>query len=99
MDIEQLKLILETISKAGEGAFIIAIMWMIKGYLVPILIFTAVLICSKWSVGIIANAIKQDRETQSFLDTVRTAAGCQTPWGGLTSEEKRKVLSKISQTS
>lgn len=32
MDIEQLKLILETVNAAGEGAYTIALLWLFKSY-------------------------------------------------------------------
>jgi hypothetical protein len=37
MDIEQLKLILEALGNASDGAFTIAIMWIAQGYFVPLL--------------------------------------------------------------
>ena len=43
MDIEQLKLILETLEAAGEGAFWIALLWIGKGYFLGTL-FAAVFI-------------------------------------------------------
>ena len=38
MDIEQLKLILDTLSTAGEGAFVIGILWVCESYFSSLLV-------------------------------------------------------------
>jgi hypothetical protein len=44
MDIEQLKLILETMSNAGEGAWWIALVWVVKPYFIAMIWATTVLV-------------------------------------------------------
>lgn len=38
MDIEQLKLVIDMLSNAGEGVFWIAILWIAKGYFIGMLV-------------------------------------------------------------
>jgi len=42
MDIDQLKLILETVGGAGEGAFLLALFLIGRGYFIAILVFSCV---------------------------------------------------------
>ena len=57
MDIEQLKLILETLQAAGEGAFLFGIIWMIKGFLTsfinPVAVIVGLFIAYKAIVSIV----------------------------------------------
>ena len=43
MDIEQLKLILDVVSSAGEGAYTIALIWALTGVVIP-LVWAAVVV-------------------------------------------------------
>lgn len=59
MDIEQLKLILETIKAAGQGAQTFALLWLLKGFITTViswtgavLIFLIVAKLIKWSINI-----------------------------------------------
>lgn len=44
MDIEQLKMILETLSAAGEGAFALSVLWLLQGYFSTLISFGMVII-------------------------------------------------------
>lgn len=60
MDIEQLKLILETLTSAGEGAFVFGILWLSKSLIVNVLVFVgalmgmrAIALTVKWITGVL----------------------------------------------
>lgn len=58
MNLEALKLVLETVSQAGEGAYSLAIIYMARGYISAILAFAGCVWCLKMILNIIKSSIR-----------------------------------------
>ena len=56
MDIEQLKLILDMVSSAGDGAFVIAIIYFAKSFLLTLVVIGSFLWSLKSVLGTMSNA-------------------------------------------
>ncbi len=71
MDIEQLKLILETLQSAGEGAFTFGIWWLVAGIIPNVLLFIFGLVAI-WAVCRAVTAIVY---VESAFHAIATALG------------------------
>ena len=74
MDIEQLKLILDVVSQAGEGAFWVALFWLGKGYFVPLVWLTLFIILIRFGRYVVLDGnkrLKLAKEAKRALDTVQ----------------------------
>lgn len=67
MDIEQLKLILDVISDVGDGAFIIGLLWILKGYFSGVLFSAVVLIIAYWTI----RAVRFINAREQFFNEIR----------------------------
>lgn len=75
MDIEQLKLVLEAANTAGEGAFVIALMWIGKAYFGQLVS----LILGGGAFYLIYRVIKAVFESNAFLGQTRAVVGVLIP--------------------
>ena len=82
MDIEQLKLILDTIGAAGEGAFVLGLLWFLKPYFLGTL-FTGVFL---YSLSKVINALSNIHKAVAIINQIRRATGHR-DYGEITSSE------------
>ena len=94
MDIEQLKLILETVGAAGEGAFVIALLWIAKGYFTAALGFTVIPIV----IVKIAGKVQQMTETYQLLNRIRAqVCGQSSAYGSFTKSEIAEITAAVDR--
>ena len=74
MDIEQLKLILETLQSAGEGAFTFGIWWLVAGIIPNVLLFIFGLVAI-WAA---CRAVVAIVYVESAFHAIATALGYRT---------------------
>lgn len=86
MDIEQLKLILETVGSASEGAGTVAMMWIGQGYFSSLMTGFVVALVAFWISRVIGGL--------TFGGTLQSRIG-MTPDGQLTRNEKERILSLL----
>lgn len=71
MDIEQLKLILAILEKAGDGAYIIAVLHFLYPYFSCVAIFLGILILALLAKRAIVRCIDSDADAQAFRDMAK----------------------------
>lgn len=92
---ELLERAIELVGEAGDGAFYLILAWMGQGYFVPILTSATVIVIALVGAKLIrrfAGPVEQE-----FLNEVRRRAGCRSPYGFLTREERHDVLRAIDR--
>lgn len=81
MDIEQLKLILETVNSAGEGAFIIAVLWISLQVFIPVIISMTIIFIATKIIKLVSRCIRDDemaKEKKQFLRELSIILGRNT---------------------
>lgn len=73
MNIEQLKLVLEAVQGVSQGAFIFALLWLLKGFMGTLLVFTAVIFIVKTIAGLISKGIKEGAFYDALMLEIRDA--------------------------
>ena len=89
MDLEQLKLILETVGSAGEGTYILGVLYILKGYFYGLIWLGIVWFITR----LIMNCVR----LESFAGRIGAVYGNKTRWGypDLSESEKNVVLAAI----
>lgn len=92
MDIEQFKLMMEAVSAAGEGAFWVAILWILKGY------FITAMVVPVAGVVIIkaANLLRGASDNEVRIEAIREALDIRGR-GFVDSDEFRRMMAKIER--
>jgi len=93
MNIEHLKLILDTVNNAGEGAFTLGILWMLQGYFVPLTWLLGIVIFIVFVTKMFAPVLKHN----AFANEARKVAGCRHPHGEITHGEHETVMEAIKK--
>jgi len=75
MDIEQLKLILETLEGAGEGAYTMGLLWVVKSYFLGILWASVVLVVFRWVCVLIGKSIEAETNKDMAYRRLEGLAG------------------------
>ncbi len=102
MDIEQLKLILQTIEKAGDGAFFVAILHfgypyaqVLLGWLGALAMILIIRSCILRGIEM-ANAVPRGDDLAIPIRELADTLGTKTP-GGFTEHEKMATVAKLRQ--
>ncbi len=95
--IEILEQLLPLLQDAGEGTFWLVLFVIGKGY------FTATLGVAVFAVTVVAayklirRAIDKGGPVQRFADDIRLKAGCDSPYGEISSRDKVKVIELLEK--
>lgn len=87
MDIEQLRLIMEMVGSAGQGAFIIALLWVGENIILAIV---WIMFITWFGKTIIVPLIAR----VSFVSQIKEVMGFH---GDLTSKEKKEILDTLAK--
>lgn len=92
MDIEQLKLILETVNGVSGDAQVVAILWLVFDKLLPIIAWVGVfyMLCVKVANPLI-NAVFDESAIKRFRDELGTGSS-----GALIQPERIRTINKIN---
>ena len=91
MDIEQLKLIIEALASAGDGAFTFGIIFLAKGFIIDLLFFILLALLTAKGLKLIQFAIGH----YNFIYDMQRAIGA--PTGELRESEKQEILKKLRE--
>lgn len=93
METEQLMMLLEAASSAGQGAFWLGMAYILGGYF-KALLFATTVIGTAW---VVSRALLRNSDLQYFADTVRREAGCPAPEGPVYRSERERVLALVAK--
>lgn len=93
MDIEQLKLVIETVKSVSGDAQAVAIWWLVLDKLLPIIAWLIVAALAYKIISVLVHKVLLEKECEETLKILRDTLGCG--YGYLSQEERNRIVKKV----